>query len=262
LILDLTWGPIAGTIVGLIVGLTGVGGGALMAPILLIGFGMELQTVVATDLLFATITKIAAGGMHIRNQLVDWKIVKRLWLGSITATVMVVIYVQSGHLIHSPTWIMPLLGLLILVSALSLIFEKRLQARQTTWRIAMPAQFKTMQGPMTTVAGGILGALITMTSIGAGALGAVFLRALYPLRMQPAPLVASDTVHAIPVSLIGGLSFLVMGYTDLTMLGFLLLGSIPAALIGSSLVNRVPVRLIKLLLALILSIIGIKLMLL
>jgi len=262
LILDLTWGPLAGTIVGLIVGLTGVGGGALMAPILLIGFGMELQTVVATDLLFATITKIAAGGMHIRNQLVDWQIVKRLWLGSITATVMVVIYVQSGHLIHSPTWIMPLLGLLILVSAISLIFEKRLQARQTTRRIAMPTQFKTMQGSMTTVAGGILGALITMTSIGAGALGAVFLRALYPLRMQPAPLVASDTVHAIPVSLIGGLSFLVMGYTDLTMLGFLLLGSIPAALIGSSLVNRVPVRLIKLLLALILSIVGIKLMLL
>lgn len=259
--LDLVWVPLAGALVGFIVGLTGVGGGALMAPILLLGFGLELQTVVATDLLFAAVTKLAAGGMHIRNQLVDWQIVKRLWLGSIIATLAVVAAVQIGWVYKSPDWIITLLGCLILLSAFTLIFEKRIQLLQTANRIASPKKFKILQAPLTVIAGVILGTLVTLISIGAGALGAVFLRALYPLRMQPGPLVASDTIHAIPVSLIGGLSFLLMGFTDLSMLGLLLIGSIPAALIGSSFIKQVPVRQIKLLLALVLSIAGIKLLL-
>ena len=259
--LDLFWAPFAGALVGFIVGLTGVGGGALMAPILLLGFGLDLQTVVATDLLFATITKLAAGGMHIRNQLVDWQIVKRLWVGSIIATLTVVISVQFGWLFQSPDWIITLLGSLILLSAMTLIFEKRLQLFQAAKRIASPKKFKILQGPLTVVAGAILGTFVTLTSIGAGALGAVFLRALYPLRMQPGPLVASDTIHAIPVSLIGGLSFLMMGYTNTTLLAFLLIGSIPAALIGSAYVKRIPIHIIKTLLAIVLGIAGVKLIL-
>ena len=120
--LDLIWAPFAGALVGFIVGLTGVGGGALMAPILLLGFGYDLQTVVATDLLFATITKLVAGGVHVRNQLVDWQIVKRLWLGSMTATLIIVTLAHQGYLFQSPQWIITLLGFLILFSGLSLIF--------------------------------------------------------------------------------------------------------------------------------------------
>lgn len=259
--LDLFWAPFAGALVGFIVGLTGVGGGALMAPILLLGFGFDLQTVVATDLLFATVTKIAAGGMHIRNQLVDWQIVKRLWAGSLTATIIIVLLAQQGHLFQSPQWIINLLGFLILFSGLSLVFGQRLQLTQKAKRLASPQHFKQLQGPLTTLSGSILGAFITMTSVGAGALGAVFLRTLYPLRMQPRILVATDTVHAIPVSLLGGISFLIMGYTDLKILALLLLGSIPMALLGGSYVKRVPTHIIKHLLAVILGIAGIKLLL-
>lgn len=260
--LDLFWTPFAGALVGFIVGLTGVGGGALMAPILLLGFGLELQTVVATDLLFATITKLAAGGMHIRNQLVDWQIVKRLWTGSLTAAVLIVVLAQQGILFQSPQWIINLLGFLILFSGLSLIIGHRLQLSQQAKRLASPQHFKRLQTPMTVFSGSILGAFITMTSVGAGALGAVFLRTLYPLRMQPRPLIATDTIHAIPVSLVGGISFLLLGYTNLKLLGLLLLGSIPAALLGAILIKQAPVQLLKLLLALALSIAGIKLILL
>ncbi len=256
---DLFWAPFAGALVGFIVGLTGVGGGALMAPILLLGFGLDLQTVVATDLLFATITKLVAGGVHIRNQLVDWQIVKRLWAGSLTATIVIVVLAHQGHLFQSPQWIIHLLGFLILFSGLSLIFGQRLQLTQKAKRLASPQQFKRLQAPMTTLSGSILGAFITMTSVGAGALGAVFLRALYPLRMQPKPLVATDTIHAIPVSLLGGISFLLMGYTDINILILLLLGSIPMALLGSSLIKQTPVGIVKLLLAFALSLAGLKL---
>lgn len=259
--LDLIWAPFAGAIVGLIVGLTGVGGGALMAPILLLGFGLDLQTVVATDLLFATITKLVAGGMHIRNQLVDWQVVKRLWLGSITATLIIVALAHQGYLFHSPDWIIHLLGSLILFSGISLILGQRLQLSQKAKRLASPQHFKQVQAPLTTLAGGILGAFITMTSVGAGALGAIFLRTLYPLRMQPKTLVATDTIHAIPVSLIGGLSFLIMGYTNLEVLGLLLTGSIPMALLGSSLIKKIPVNAVKLILALALFLAGLKLIL-
>lgn len=258
--MELIWLPIAGALVGLVVGLTGVGGGALMAPILLIGFGYDLQTVIATDLLFATITKIVASGMHIKNQLVDWQVVKRLWLGSITATLIVIIIAHLGILFHSPKWIMTLLGMLILFSAFSLIFGHKLQRSQQTKRIAYPAKFKKFQSPMTVLAGGFLGTLITITSIGAGALGAVILRALYPLRMQPRPLIATDTIHAIPVSLIGGLSFLFLGFTDITLLSLLILGSIPAALLGSLFVKSAPISIIKILLAIALGIAGTKLL--
>ena len=259
--LDLTWAPFAGALVGFIVGLTGVGGGALMAPILLLGFGLDLQTVVATDLLFATITKLFAGGMHIRNQLVDWQIVKRLWLGSMTATFIVVGLAHQGYLFQSPQWIITLLGFLILFSGFSLMFGHRLQLSQQAKRIASPGQFKLLQGPLTVFSGSILGTLITMTSVGAGALGAVFLRALYPLRMQPRPLVATDTIHAIPVSLVGGISFLIMGYTDLEILTLLLVGSIPMALLGSSLIKQAPVNIVKLILACALILAGLKLIL-
>jgi len=247
--LSIEWLPLAGGLVGLIVGLTGVGGGALMAPILLIGFGLGLEAVVATDLLFATITKLAVTRVHQKNQFVDWQITKRLWIGSIPATLLIVWLAQSGYLFESPEWIIQVLGVLILLSAISLIFGDPIQAFQTSNRIGNPDTFLKLQLSMTTASGAILGTLVTLTSIGAGALGAVLLRALYPLRMQAQKLIATDTVHAIPVSLLGGLSYLVLGLTDLKVLGLLLLGAIPMAIIGGRLVAGLPVKLIRQLLA-------------
>jgi len=257
--LGLEWAPVAGAVVGLIVGLTGVGGGALMAPILLVGFGLDLAAVVATDLLFATLTKLAVTRVHHKNQFIDWQVTKRLWLGSIPATLLIIWLAQSGNLFASPDWIIHLLGVLVLLSAISLLFGDRIQAMQTSNRIGNPERFLNIQPALTTVAGSILGTLVTLTSVGAGALGTVLLRALYPLRMQAQKLIATDTIQAIPVSLLGGLSYLVLGLTDLSILGLLLAGSIPASLVGGMLVAKLPVKITRNILATALILASIKL---
>jgi uncharacterized protein len=254
------WLPVAGALVGLVVGLTGVGGGALMAPILLVGFGLDLATVVATDLLFATITKLAVTRVHHKNQFIDWQVTKRLWLGSIPATFFIVWLAQTGQLFASPDWVVQLLGALVLLSAISLLFGDRIQALQSARRTEDPDQFLKIQPVLTTLAGGILGTLVTLTSVGAGALGAVFLRALYPLRMQAKRLVATDTIHAIPVSLFGGLSYLALGLTNLNVLTLLLLGSVPAAIFGAKLVAIAPVHVTRTALGFVLCLAGLKLL--
>jgi uncharacterized membrane protein YfcA len=255
------WAPLAGALVGFIVGLTGVGGGALMAPILLVGFGVDLITVVATDLLFATITKLTASAVHNKNSLVDWQIAKRMWAGSIPASLLVIALVYLGYTVENDEVITQVLGILILISAVSLLFGSRLQLLQRSRRLAQPDQFKRYQGITTNLAGAILGGLVTLTSVGAGALGAVMLRTIYPLRMTPQKLVATDTIHAIPVSLIAGASYLALGFVDQTLLGLLLIGSIPSALIASKLMNKLPSHAIKTILGVALLAAGTKLLL-
>ena len=257
--LGLEWAPVAGVIVGFIVGLTGVGGGALMAPILLVGFGVDLMTVVATDLLFATLTKLAASSVHSRNALVDWEVTRRMWLGSIPLSLIVIAAVYSGLAIENEELVKNLLGLLILMSAISLLFGRKLQFMQRAKRIATPAKFKRFQVPMTTASGALLGGLVALTSVGAGALGAVMLRTLYPLRMTPQKLVATDTVHAIPVALIAGVAYLALGFVDTTLLTYLLAGSIPAALVGSMIMGNLRPEVVKGLLAIALLTAGFKL---
>jgi len=259
-VIGIEWAPLAGALVGAVVGFTGVGGGALMAPILLFGFGMDLATVVATDLLFATGTKLASSAVHSKNKLVDWQISKRLWLGSIPATLVVLALVYFEIAFANPEWLMKVLGALILISALSLVFGNQIQRLQSKYRIETPEEFKRIQAPATTLSGALLGGLVTLTSIGAGALGAMILRALYPLRMKPQQLVATDTTHAIPVSLLAGIGYLSLGFVEIELLLMLLLGSIPAALLTSNMLHKLPAHWIKNALAVALTIAGIKLL--
>ena len=259
--IGIEWAPLAGALVGLVVGLTGVGGGALMAPILLFGFGFDLPTVVATDLLFATITKLVATGFHSKNNYVDWQVTKRLWIGSIPATLLVMFLAYLGLLFSNPEWITSVLGILILISGLSLILGNRIQLYQRSKRILQPERFKHHQAKASSISGFMLGALVSATSIGAGALGAMILRALYPLRMEPKKLVATDTVHAVPISLLAGLGYLLMGNTDIELLTYLLAGSIPAVVLGSKLLKKAPNQLIRLTLGFILVVAAIKLLL-
>lgn len=232
-----------------------------MAPILLFGFGVDLPTVVATDLLFATITKLVATGFHSKNNFVDWQVTKRLWLGSIPATLMVIALAYFGVLFSNPEWITTVLGILILLSGISLLVDQKVQILQRSRRILKPENFKRHQASATTVSGFILGALVSSTSIGAGALGAMLLRTLYPLRMEPKKLVATDTVHAVPVSLLAGLGYLMLDNTNLSLLTYLLAGSVPAVILGSKLLNRAPNHLIRLVLSFILVAAAVKLLL-
>ena len=258
--IGIEWAPLAGILVGLVIGLTGVGGGALMAPILLFAFSFDLPTVVATDLLFATITKLVATGFHSKNNYVDWQVTKRLWLGSIPATLLVMVLAYIGVLFSNPTWITSALGILILISGLSLLLGHRIQLYQRSKRILNTKQFKHYQ-PMATATGGfIIGGVVSATSIGAGALGAVILKALYPLRMEPKKLIATDTAHAVPVSLLAGIGYLMIGNTNINLLCLLLAGSIPSVILGSKLLTKAPSQLIKITLGYILIIVAIKLL--
>ena len=251
---------IAGALTGLIVGLTGVGGGALMTPILLLMFGVAPATAVGTDLWFAALTKIAATRIHQGHGLIDWQVVKRLWLGSLTFSVLTLIALKWGpvHTGDSHLLKIAIAGAVLLTSG-GLLFQTQLHSWGRRLRVADPDRFRSWQAPLTVLAGAILGVLVTLTSVGAGALGVVFLSHLYPFRLTPSRLVATDIVHAIPLAIFAGLGHLYVGNVNFMLLANLLLGSIPAVIIGAMLSSRIPQSLVRGLLVIVLLVVGIKL---
>lgn len=251
----------AGALVGTFVGLTGVGGGAIMTPILVLGFGIDPVVAIATDLLFAAVVKIAAGWVHFRGQHVDMQVLRRLWLGSIPACIVVGSVLAIKVEPEQKLLVVRAMGALILVSGLSMLLGHLVQKLSTAKRLADPERFKRPQAALTVVAGALLGSVIAATSIGAGAIGAVLLRALYPLRMTPIRLVATDTVFAIPVALVAGGSFAAQGRTDWHLLVLLLAGALPLAVVSSILAARLDARWLKSIVGLTLIGIAIKMLL-
>ena len=252
----------AGFLVGAVVGLTGVGGGALMTPILVMLLGVPPALAVGTDLWFAALTKTVGGLVHSRRGSVDWQVVRQLYLGSIPASVLTIIWLQSSDIDRvSNGVIVTALGCVLLLSATATLFRKQTQSWGTALRTRVPVNFKRIQPILTVIAGAVLGLLVTLTSVGGGALGIVILVFLYPFRMNPAKLVGTDIVHAIPLTLIAGFGYLWMGNVDFLLLGKLLLGSIPGIIIGSMLSTKIPETLLRTTIAVILSALGIKLLL-
>jgi len=250
---------VAGAMTGLVVGLTGVGGGALMTPILLLFFGVPPTTAIATDLWFAALTKIAGAFIHHRSGQVDWQVVKRLWAGSLPSALVIVVLVSSGAIITKLDWLTRAISLLILITALGLFFAPKLSRLATQRRVSSPNQFKALQPALTVTSGGLLGICVSLTSVGAGALGSLLLLYLYPLRMTPHKLVATDIVHAIPLALVAGVGYLIAGKVDGQMLMNLLLGSVPMVIIGSYLTKQFSSRTLQLLLGCILLLVALKL---
>jgi uncharacterized membrane protein YfcA len=249
---------VAGALTGVVVGLTGVGGGALMTPILLLVFGVAPATAVATDLWFAAITKIVAARIHSGEGQVDWQVVKRLWLGSLPMALLVVALVSFGVKAQKVDWLTQAIGVVVLITAVGLLFAPRLFAMAQKSRLANSNRFKSVQPGLTIGAGATLGLCVALTSVGAGALGSVMLLCLYPLRMTPHRLVATDIVHAIPLALVAGLGYLFVGLVDWQMLASLLAGSIPAVIVGSLMARKSPGRWIQIALAMVLLIAGAK----
>ena len=250
----------AGWATGFVVGLTGVGGGALMTPILLLVFGVAPLTAVGTDLWFAAVTKLFAVHVHHASKLIDWGILKRLWMGSLSASLVAVMVLH----VHPPS---PAsagslnvgIAAAIMVTALGILFQPQLHALGRRLRIMDADRFKHWQGPLTVLAGAVLGTLVTFTSVGAGALGAVFLTYLYPLRLTPPRLIATDIAHAIPLAVVAGTGHLLIGNVNFVMLGTLLLGSIPGVIMGAKLSTRLPHNVLKIGLATVLLAVGTKL---
>ncbi|KTD33993.1 sulfite exporter TauE/SafE family protein [Legionella israelensis] len=251
---------LAGAFTGFIVGLTGVGGGALMTPILLLFFGVAPVTAVATDLWFATITKIAALIIHHRQQQVDWQIVRRLWYGSIPAAILVVFTIISSQLVTiNSHWLTFIVGLVILITALGLILKPWLKPNVLNYRKSHFQSWRIYQPLLTILFGVVLGILVTLTSVGAGALGSIILLYLYPVRLTPHQLVGSDIAHAIPLALIAGFGYLIIGKVNYHLLFLLISASVPFALLGSFISTRFSHSKLRLCLAVILSLSGLKL---
>ena len=245
-----------GVLAGLLVGLTGVGGGAITTPILLLGLGMPPQVAVGTDLWFAAIIKLLAAKLHHLKGAVDWQVVYRLWLGSLPASALTLAWMRQVSIDQaSVAFIQGLIAVAIFITAVGLLFKEKLHVLGRYLRLQDGRHFKAVQGPLTVISGMMLGILVTLTSIGAGALGAVLLAYLYPLRLTPTRLIATDLAHAVPLALFAGIGYALSGQIDLTVLGFLLTGSLPAVVVGVRVAHFVPESWLRLFLAMVLILI-------
>ena len=252
---------LSGFAVGAIVGLTGVGGGSLMTPLLVLAFGFKPATAVGTDLLYAAITKSGGSWIHHRNGNIDWRITGRLALGSVpTAAITLVLLSHLGAQSHAAAGLMSVaLGIALLLTATSLVFRHRLQA--IARRQAFGSDFlRRHVGPATVAVGATVGILVTVSSVGAGALGVTALSFLYP-QLPTRRVVGSDIAHAVPLTLVAGLGHWWLGTVDVVLLVALLIGSLPGIALGAHFAARVPERALRGLLASVLLLVGGKLIL-
>ena len=243
--------------VGLLVGLTGVGGGSLMTPLLVLLFGVHPTTAVGTDLLFAAVTKSVGTAAHGLGGAVEWRVTGRLAAGSVPATAACVLALSRlgtpgpavEHLIAV------VLGVALLLTAGSLLFRARLVA-YVARRFGAPRPERA--AALTVATGALLGVLVALSSIGAGALGVTVLVLLYP-RLPTARIVGSDIAHAVPLTLIAGLGHWYLGAVDWALLASLLAGSVPGIVAGSLLAARVPELVLRPVLAGTLLLVGTRL---
>ena len=248
---------LSGFAVGVIVGLTGVGGGSLMTPLLVLLFGVHPATAVGTDLLYAAVTKAGGTVVHNGKGHVDWLIVRRLATGSIPATAITIFVLsllprQSDTATHV---ISVSLGIALLLTAAAIIFRQRILG----YALAHDHSFVHRHiGPVTVAVGAILGVLVSISSVGAGALGVAALFFLYP-HLPAVRIVGSDVAHAVPLTLVAGLGHWWLGSVDWSLLGALLLGSLPGIWLGSHISAKVPDRILRPILASMLVLVGAKL---
>jgi uncharacterized protein len=248
---------LSGFAVGAIVGLTGVGGGSLMTPLLVLLFGVHPATAVGTDLLYAAITKSGGTVVHGRKGHIDWQIVGRLAAGSIPAAAITILVLaqlpkRSAEMTHL---ISVSLGVALLLTACAIIFRKRI----LDYALQHENSFVQRHlGPVTIAVGALLGVLVSISSVGAGALGVAALFFLYP-HLPAVRIVGSDVVHAVPLTLVAGIGHWWLGSVDWSLLGALLLGSLPGIWLGSHISAKVPDKILRPILASMLVLIGAKL---
>jgi hypothetical protein len=238
---------LSGFVVGLLVGMTGVGGGSLMTPLLIILFGVHPATAVGTDLLYAAATKTGGTLVHGFAHSIDWRVVRRLALGSVPATVVTLAVLSHFDLngAGARSLITLVLSFALFLTAFVLVFGQSIVAfyRARVTELAPP------RTAVNTVAvGAALGVLVSISSVGAGAIGVVALLLLYP-QLPMAKIVGSDIAHAVPLTLIAGLGHWMIGSVDWHIIGSLLAGSLPGIFIGSYFAIRIPERALRLVLA-------------
>ena len=252
---------VAGLLVGFLVGLTGVGGGSLMTPLLVLMFGVNPATAVGTDLLYASITKVAGSAVHGFRATVDWAIVRRLASGSVPAAlVTLAVMARAGH--PSPATgkvMLELLGVMLILTALATLFQARLADLGRRIARGLPDRSGDRPALLTLALGALLGVAVTLSSVGAGAIGVTALIMLYPA-LRVSRIVGSDIAHAVPLTLIAGAGHWFIGDVNGALLGNLLVGSIPGVIAGSLLSSRSPDHVLRPALAAVLIISGLRLL--
>lgn len=247
---------LSGVLVGGLVGMTGMGGGALMTPILILLFGINPATAVGTDLLYASITKTGGTFVHGYHHTIDWRVVGLLALGSVPATALTIFILHELNISSATTQtiITDVLGFALFFAAISLIFRKPL----TRYYVARVGDIDPrLVRNMTILTGIVLGVLVSLCSVGAGAIGATALVLLYP-QMPAQRIVGSDIAHAVPLTLVAGLGHTVLGSINWHILTSLLVGSIPAIIIMSFVAARASDTAVRIALASVLILVCVK----
>ena len=241
---------IAGLVVGLAVGATGVGGGSLMTPILILFYGINPAMAVGTDLLYASISKSFGVLLHGRNGSLDWRIVRWLAVGSVPATLLtlgLLSTIERGP--HLDAVIKLTLSIAIIVTATFALFQEQLLSVLRTESLGLLREWRERgQIQLTIASGALIGALVTISSVGAGVIGMMLLLMLYP-KHEPIRLVGSDLAHAVLITAIAGIGHIGLGTVDYSMLGYLLIGALPGIWLGSKLAFKLSPKLLKRLIA-------------
>ena len=247
---------LSGFLVGLLVGLTGVGGGSLMTPLLILFFGIHSSTAVGSDLLYAATTKAVGTSVHGFRGSVDWRVVGRLMTGSIPLTLITIVFCSLlGIKHHNSHFLNDALGVVLVITACFVIF----QAQVTRFFGSTLGELGERQRTLLTVlVGALLGVMVTLTSVGAGAIGVTALIVLYP-RLSPSRIVGSDIAHAVPLTLIAGIGHWWLGDVNFSLVGALLLGSVPGVILGSLWSTRMPDRGLRVAMAAVLLVVGVRL---
>lgn len=244
----------AGGTVGFAIGLTGVGGGSLMTPLLLV-FGYPAPVAIGTDLLYAAITKAGGAISHHRRANVNWQIVLLLAAGSIPVSVLLHLFFLDSNFQNSPEFealLTQSLGVMLIVTAFILIFRERLRKSAIEQKPQLIMQVvHNNRRKVTWLMGLLLGVCVTLSSVGAGAFGAAILLIIYSTT-PAARIIGTDIAHAVPLTFIAGLGYLFSGFVDVLLLISLLVGSLPAIAFGSRLSSTVPDALLQRLLTFIL----------
>jgi uncharacterized membrane protein YfcA len=243
--------------VGFVVGLTGVGGGSLMTPLLVLVFGFHPATAVGTDLLYASITKTCGTAVHHIGRTVEWAVVGWLGVGSLPASLLTLLLLSRQ--LHNSSAVASLisyvLGYALILTALSLLFRRRILALAHMLSLHRRPR---REAAATVLLGALLGVLVSLSSVGAGAIGVTMLVLLYP-HLPIVRIIGSDIAHAVPLTLVAGLGHLAVGTVDVSLLASLLTGSLPGIALGSVIARRAPERALRLLLAALLALVGIRL---
>ena len=263
------FGPVefilAGVLVGFCVGITGVGGGSLMTPILISLFRIEPHIAIGTDLLYAAISKFCGSMVHAKKLNIVWPIVLWLALGSVPAS-FITHWVLDNYLsssTHYKAILTMVLGFMLTITGLSIVFRSRIEKFFANFRAENQdfheANNFNIEGKRTYVVimGIVLGVFVTLSSVGAGAFGIMALILMFP-NLPMIRIIGSDVVHAVLLTSVAGFAHMTSGNVDFHLLGWLLVGSIPAIVVGTLISSKMPEKMIRKVLGITLFALGIN----